>query len=174
MSQITFRGEPIHTSGTLPAVDTIAPNFSLTRRDLTEITLQALPQKKKLLNIFPSLDTSVCSLSIKKFINDLKNREEILIINISKDLPFAQGRFCMMEHIENGEFLSTFRSSFAKDYGVEMTDGPLKELCSRCVILLDQDNRVLYTEQVSELTHEPDYAKAIDALNRCCNSPGVR
>lgn len=170
MSRTTFRGEPLKTCGVLPAVGTIAPPFSLTRRDLSEIALQGLPEKPKLLNIFPSLDTSVCSLTVKAFAKQLGERDDVLVINISKDLPFAQGRFCMAEHLEKAEFLSAFRSSFAKDYGIEIVDGPLKGLCSRCVLLLDSDNRILYAEQVTELTHEPDYARALDALNRLSNT----
>lgn len=164
MSTKTFRGEPLLTSGTLPKVGTVAPDFSLTRRDLSEITLQTLPEKIKLLNIFPSLDTAVCSITVRSFIKKLENRKDVLVVNISKDLPFTQGRFCMAEHLENGEFLSAFRSTFAKDYGLEITEGPLKGLCSRCVILLDSQNHILYTEQVSELIHEPDYAAAFKAL----------
>ena len=164
MSQITLRGEPISISGALPAVGTIAPASHLTRRDLSDVTLQALPEKKKVLNIFPSLDTSVCSLSVKAFVKELGGRNDVLIVNISKDLPFAQGRFCMAEHLENGEFLSAFRSSFAKDYGIEIMDGPLKGLCARCVLILDRDNRIVYTQQVPEITQEPDYAKVLKAL----------
>lgn len=162
----TFRGEPLRTCGTLPEVGTIAPPFSLTRRDLSEIALQTLPAKKKLLNIFPSLDTKVCSLSVMAFLKKLGEKKDLLIVNISKDLPFAQDRFCHAQHVENGEFFSAFRSNFAKDYGLEIIDGPLKGLCARCVLLLDKDNRILYSEQVAELTNEPNYAKALEAVER--------
>lgn len=166
MSQRTFRGQPLNTSGELPEVGSIAPPFSLTRRDLSEVALQMMPNRKKLLNIFPSLDTKVCSLSVKAFIKHIGKREDVILVNISKDLPFAQERFCAAEDADSGEFLSAFRSSFAKDYGIEIIDGPLQGLCARSVLVLDRDNRIIYSEQIKELTDEPDYARALEAIEK--------
>lgn len=164
MSTITFKESPIHTSGTLPKVGSSAPGFTLVKQDLSEITLSALPEKKKILNIVPSLDTGTCALSAKTFYQELSERDDVVLINISMDLPFAQSRFCKAAGLENAEAFSAFRSDFPTVYGVEITDGPLKGLCSRAVILLDENNKVLYTEQVSEITHEPNYEKLLEHL----------
>jgi thiol peroxidase len=164
MATITVRGNTIHTAGTLPAKGSVAKEFALTKGDLSEVSLASFGSKKKLLNIFPSLDTAVCSLSVKKFAEQVNGIQDVVTLNISKDLPFAQGRFCKTEGVTGVETLSAFRSSFAKDYGLEITDGPLKGLCSRAVLVLDEHNQVIYSEQVPEITQEPDYAKALDAL----------
>lgn len=164
MTNITFKNQPMETVGTLPKVGSTAPAFTLVRQDLSEVRLSDLPAKKKVLNIFPSLDTQVCSLSVKTFYKELKGNQDVLVVNISKDLPFAQKRFCQTEHLVEVEVLSAFRSSFAKDYGLEIKTGPLAGLCSRAVIVLDENNRILYTEQVPEITQEPDYARALTAL----------
>lgn len=164
MADITFKGNPIHTNGTLPAVGATAPAFSLTAGDLTEATLDTYSGKKKVLNVFPSIDTPVCALSVKAFNSQAGSRDDAVVLNISADLPFAQGRFCGAEGIEGAKTLSTFRSSFASDYGLEIADSALKGLCSRAVIVLDQNNKVVYTEQVPDIAQEPNYAAAVAAL----------
>ncbi len=166
MVKITLKGNSINTSGTLPSVGSVAKDFALVKGDLSEASLNTFPGKKKLLNIFPSLDTGTCSTSVKKFADAAQNLKDVVVINISKDLPFAQGRFCSSEGVKGVETLSAFRSSFAKDYGLEIIDGPLKGLCSRAVVVLDENNRVIYSEQVSEIAQEPDYAKALEALHK--------
>ena len=164
MAQITLKGNAIHTRGTLPEVGSIAPAFTLTAGDLSDATLETYAGKKKVLNIFPSVDTGICALSVKAFNAQAGSREDAVVINISADLPFAQGRFCGAEGIENAVNLSAFRSSFADDYALKITDGPLAGLCSRAVIVLDADNTVLYTEQVPEIAQEPAYAAALAVL----------
>lgn len=164
MATITFKGKPIKTVGSLPKVGTTAPNFTLVRQDLSEAHLSDYSGKKKILNIFPSLDTKVCALSVKTFYEKLKNHPDVIVLDISKDLPFAQGRFCQAESLTRAEVLSAFRSTFARDYGLEIESGPLTGLCSRVVIVLDANNHVLYTEQVPEIAQEPDYNRALAAL----------
>ena len=164
MASITLKGQPIHTSGDLPAIGDKAPNFSLTTNDLADVNLGVYAGKRKLLNIFPSLDTSVCATSVRKFNQEAAQLPDTAVLNISADLPFAQKRFCVAEGIQNAQTLSSFRSSFAEDYGLKIIDGPLKGLCSRAVLVLDQDNMVIHAEQVAEIAQEPDYAKALAAL----------
>ena len=164
MAQITFKGNPIHTSGTLPEKGATAPDFSLVGKDLSESNLASYAGKKKVLNIFPSIDTGICALSVKAFNAKAGSRDDTVVLNISADLPFAQNRFCGAEGVENAVTLSTFRSDFIDAYGVKMTDGPLAGLASRAVIVLDADNKVLYTEQVPEIAQEPDYDAALAAL----------
>ena len=164
MASITLRGNPVKTSGDLPSKGATAKNFSLVKEDLSEVTLDSYKGKKKLLNIFPSLDTGTCANSVRKFALAATALKDVIVIDISKDLPFAQKRFCTAENINGVEVLSAFRSSFAKDYGLEITDGPLAGLCSRAVIILDENNHVLYTEQVSEIGQEPNYDKALEIL----------
>lgn len=165
MSKVMFKGEPVEVVGDLPVNGTLAKDFFLLKGDLSEVTLDSYRGKAKILNIFPSLDTSVCAASVKTFYQKLTGRNDVVVLNISKDLPFAQQRFCQSEGMQNVETLSAFRSSFAKDYGVEIKTGVLKGLCSRNVLVLDENNRIIYTEQVSEITQEPDYEKALKALN---------
>jgi thiol peroxidase len=164
MSTITFKGSPIHTVGSLPATGGKAPDFKLVKQDLSEAVLSTLPHKKKVLNIVPSLDTGTCALSAKTFYNKLSQRDDVLLFNISMDLPFAQGRFCKAEGLTNAETLSAFRSDFADVYGVKIIEGPLEGLCSRAVILLDENNNVIYTEQVGDISHEPNYDKLLEHL----------
>ncbi|MDX2506807.1 MAG: thiol peroxidase [Gammaproteobacteria bacterium] len=152
------------TLGELPAVGTIAKDFTLVAGDLSEITLASYAGKKKLLNIVPSLDTGVCATSAKKFNEQADSLDNTVVLVISADLPFAQQRFCEAEGLKNVDNLSTFRSSFADDYGLKIIAGPLSGLCSRAVIVLDENNKVLYTEQVPEITQEPDYDSALEAL----------
>jgi len=165
MGSITFKKQRVQTNGTLPAIGSQTPSFSLVSQDLQEKTLDDFQGKFKILNIVPSLDTSVCASTAKKFHDALRNRDDVALLNISLDLPFAQARFCQNNELSSQETLSAFRSSFPKDYGVLMLDGPLKGLCSRAVIVIDPNNRVIYHEHVEEVTHEPDYEKVMRALD---------
>lgn len=164
MATITLKGNPCRTSGELPRVGSTAPTLQLTTADLKDVTLENFAGKKKILNIFPSVDTSVCATSVKNFHAKVSGRNDLVVLNISADLPFAQKRFCSAEGIENAVTLSSFRSSFATDWGLNIVDGPLAGLCSRAVIVLDEKNRVTHTEQVSEIAQEPNYNAALKAL----------
>ncbi len=166
MAQITLKGSAVNTSGTLPANGSQSPDFKLVRTDLSEVSLSSFPGKKKVLNVFPSIDTATCATSVRHFNKDATSLSGVAVLNIAADLPFAMKRFCAAEGIENAEALSTFRSSFAKDFGLQITDGPLKGLCSRAVIVLDQENRVLYSEQVAEIANEPNYEAALAVLKK--------
>jgi thiol peroxidase len=164
MATITLKGNQIHTSGTLPANGAPAPAFKLVRNDLSEVTLETYAGKKKVLNIFPSIDTATCAMSVRKFNQEAAQMQNTAVLNISADLPFAQKRFCGAEGISNAESLSTFRSTFGKDYGLTISDGPLAGLTSRAVIVLDEKNKVIYTEQVPEIGQEPNYTGALQAI----------
>lgn len=165
MSTITFKGTTVNTSGQLPAKGTAAPDFALVKTDLSEISLKDLKGKKVVLNIFPSIDTGVCAASVRKFNKEAASLANTVILAISADLPFAAGRFCSVEGIENVYPASAFRSpEFAKEYGLLMVDGPLKGLLARSVVVIDADGKVVYTELVPEVTHEPDYDAAISAV----------
>lgn len=165
MATVTLKGQPIHTNGSLPSLKSKAPDFKLVDQDLKERTLKEFHGKRKLLSIVPSLDTSVCSTSTKKFNEAIKNHPEVAVLVISADLPFAQKRICGQENIKNITTLSLIRSKdFAKDYGVLIQDGPIAGLCARSVLVLDEQDRVLYTELVPEITQEPDYEKALEVL----------
>jgi thiol peroxidase len=165
MATITLKGNSIHTNGQLPAVGSPAPDFRLVDKDLNDVRLGSFKGKKKLLNIVPSLDTSVCATSAKKFNDYAKARKDVAILTVSADLPFAQGRFCKAEGIDNVITLSMMRShDFAKDYGVLIQDGPLAGIAARAVVALDERDRVVYTELVPEITQEPNYDKALAAL----------
>jgi thiol peroxidase len=164
MATITLQGNAFQTSGNLPAKGSQAPDFKLVRSDLSEATLASYAGKKKVLNIFPSIDTGTCAMSVRHFNKSASDLNNVAVLNISADLPFAQKRFCGAEGIQNSETLSTFRSDFAKEYGLQIENGPLAGLCSRAVVVLDEQNKVLYTEQVSEIAHEPNYAEALKAL----------
>jgi thiol peroxidase len=163
MADITLKGNTIHTSGALPAVGAIAPDFTLIRTDLSEAKLSSY-SGKKILNIFPSVDTGICAMSVKKFHERAATKEGLHVLNISADLPFAHKRFCGAEGIANAESLSTFRSNFAEAYGVKLLDGPLAGLCARAVLVLDEKNAVVYSEQVPEIVQEPNYDAALAAL----------
>lgn len=165
MTTITLKGNTIHTNGELPAVGSQAPDFVLVDKDLKDVRLADFAGKKKLVSIVPSLDTGVCAASTKKFNDLLKSRSGVVVLVVSGDLPFAQKRFCGAEGIEGVATLSMMRSrNFAKDYGVLITDGPLAGLAARAVVVLDENDVVRYTEQVPEITQEPDYDRAIAAL----------
>ncbi len=165
MAAITLKGNPCHTSGSLPAVGSQAPDFRLVDSGLTDRSLADFADKKKLISIVPSLDTGVCATSTKIFNERLGQRDDVVVLVVSADLPFAQGRFCGAEDIEGVKTLSMMRSrNFAKDYGVLIVDGPLAGITARAVVVLDADNQVVYTQLVREIGSEPDYDQAIAAL----------
>ena len=164
MAQVTLKGNPIRTVGELPAKGSTAPDFTLTKGDLSDVHLADFAGKKKILNIVPSLDTSTCATSAKKFNDAAKKMPNTVFLTISADLPFAQSRFCGAEGIEQIVTLSQMRSrEFGKAYGVEITDGPIAGLLSRAVVVLDESNTVVYTEQVPEIAQEPNYDAALAA-----------
>lgn len=165
MAKITFKGNPISTSGNLPQVGSAAPDFSLTKGDLSDVSLKDFKGKKAVLNIFPSIDTSVCATSVRKFNEQAAQLTNTVVLCISADLPFAQGRFCGAEGIKNVTPLSEFRNkAFGDSYGLRIAEGPLKGLLSRAVVVLDESGKVLYTEQVPEIAQEPNYQAALGAL----------
>jgi thiol peroxidase len=165
MATVTLHGDEARTNGELPAVGSAAPDFRLVDGKLNDISLADYGSKKKLLNIVPSLDTPTCATSTKKFNDHAKGRDDVVILVVSADLPFAQGRFCGAEGIDNVVPLSMMRSrNFAKDYGVLITDGPLAGITARAVVVLDENNQVAYTQLVPEIADEPDYDAALAAL----------
>ena len=165
MATITFKGNPIQTSGHLPDKGAVAPDFKLAKTDLSDVTLKDFAGKKKILNIVPSLDTGVCATSAKKFNEAVSALGGVALLNVSADLPFAAGRFCESNGLKNVVALSTFRSpDFAKAYGVGIVGGPLAGLTARAVVVLDAGNKVLYTQLVPEIAQEPDYAAALAAV----------
>jgi len=165
MATITLKGNKCTTNDDLPDVGSTAPEFKLTDGTLTDKTLADFKGKKKLLNIVPSLDTPTCATSTRKFNEHAKAHSDTVMLIISADLPFAMGRFCTGEKLENVVPLSMMRSkNFAKDYGVLIQDGPLAGITARAVVVLDANDKVLYTELVPEIADEPNYAKALAAL----------
>ncbi|MCK7576543.1 MAG: thiol peroxidase [Chromatiales bacterium] len=165
MAQTALQGNPVTLSGELPAVGSIAPDFQLVDKDLADRSLADFAGKKKLLNIVPSLDTPVCATSTKTFNAAMAAKSDAVALVVSADLPFAMGRFCGAEGVDNVVSLSMMRSRhFAKDYGVLIEDGPLAGITARAVVVLDADNRVVYTQLVPEITEEPDYEAALAAL----------
>nr|VFK37430.1 MAG: thiol peroxidase (atypical 2-Cys peroxiredoxin) [Candidatus Kentron sp. SD]VFK42181.1 MAG: thiol peroxidase (atypical 2-Cys peroxiredoxin) [Candidatus Kentron sp. SD]VFK79710.1 MAG: thiol peroxidase (atypical 2-Cys peroxiredoxin) [Candidatus Kentron sp. SD] len=165
MATVTFQGSPVSTNGTLPALGSQAPDFTLVDKDLNDVGLEKFAGKKKLLNIVPSLDTPTCAISTKKFNDYAKQNPGTAICTISADLPFAQGRFCGAEGIENVATLSMMRSrDFARDYGILIEDTALAGITARAVIVLDENDKVIYTQLVPEIADEPDYETALKAL----------
>ncbi len=165
MQTVYFKGSPVHTYGDIPAVGTQAPGFDLTSKDLSDVRLSDFEDKRVVLNIFPSLDTPVCAMSVRRFNKEAADLKDTAVICISKDLPFAMNRFCAAEGIENVTVASAFRSPvFVKNYGLEMVDGPLAGLLARAVIVIDKDGKVIFSDLVDEITHEPDYEGAISVL----------
>ncbi len=165
MATVTRRGNPLHTNGELPAVGSAAPDFRLTRGDLSDVGLADFAGKKKLISIVPSLDTPTCAKSTQKFNEHAKSHPDTVVLIVSGDLPFAQGRFCTGEKLDNVVPLSMMRSrNFAKNYGVLIEDGPLAGITARAVVVLDRNDTVVYTQLVAEIAEEPDYQAALAAL----------
>ncbi|TSJ40162.1 thiol peroxidase [Fluviicola chungangensis] len=165
MANVTLGGNPLHTSGDLPAKGSQAADFSLVNTDLGAVSLDNYKGKKLILNIFPSIDTGTCAASVREFNKKASTLENTTVLCISRDLPFAQKRFCGAEGIENVVTLSDFRDGeFGKNYGLELLDGPLQGLHARSVVVLDEDHKVVYTELVPDIKDEPNYEKALAAL----------
>jgi len=165
VSHVTFQGNPIRIDGALPVVGAVAPAFSLVGKDLNEVTLADFPGQRKVLNIFPSIDTGVCAASVRRFNELAASLDNTVVLCISADLPFAQSRFCGAEGLERVVTLSTFRSpGFLRDYGVALAEGALAGLAARAVLVLDGDNHILHAERVGEITHEPGYEAAMAVL----------
>ena len=165
MATVTLKGNAINTLGSLPAVGSMAPEFTLTKGDLSDAHLSDYKGQKVVLNVFPSIDTGTCAQSVRQFNEEAAELSNTKVLCISKDLPFAQARFCGAEGIDNVEMLSDFRDgNFGKAYALAFTDGPLFPLLSRAVIVLDAEGNVLYTEQVPEIVDEPNYKAALEAL----------
>lgn len=167
MAQITLKGNGIETIGKLPAINTTAPSFRLTDTDLADVTLADYAGKTIVMNIFPSIDTPVCAASVRNFNKEAASFDNTVVLSISADLPFAHKRFCEVEGLANVIPLSTFRSSdFGTEYGATITSGPIAGLLSRAIIIIDQNGRIAYTEQVPEIAQEPDYENAFRALSQ--------
>ena len=165
METVYFQGNACHTYGEVPAVGTKAPDFTLVTPELKEVHLGDYAGKKLVLNIFPSLDTAVCAMSVRKFNQKAASHPDTAVLCVSMDLPFAAQRFCSAEGIKDVVPASAFRSpEFVKDYGVELVDGPLKGLLARAVLIVDKDGKIIYRELVEEITHEPDYDAALKIL----------
>lgn len=164
MATVTLKGNSLETAGDLPKVGSAAPSFTLVKPDLSEVSLKDYQGKKLVLNIFPSIDTGTCAMSVRTFNQKATDLDNTEVLCISMDLPFALGRFCGAEGIDKVTAASGFRSSFGKDYGLTFSTGPLKGLYSRSVVVIDESGKVLYTEQVKETTEEPNYDAALKAL----------
>jgi len=165
MSKISFQGEPVNTIGELPPSGVSAPDFELVAGDLSSAGIDSYSGKKIVLNIFPSVDTPVCALSVRRFNEEVGKQSNTVVLCISMDLPFAQARFCGAEGLDNVNMLSDFRTGqFGKDYGVKIIDGPLLGLLSRAVVVIDENSKVLYSQLVEEITQEPDYESALAFL----------
>jgi thiol peroxidase len=165
MAQITLKGNPIHTSGDLPKIGSAAPAYTLVRTDLSEVTPKELAGQRVVLNIFPSLDTPTCAASVRKFNARANEKPNTTVLCVSADLPFAQKRFCGAEGLDHVVPASTFRAAeFGQAYGVALTDGPLKGLLARAVVVVDETGKVVHTELVPEIAQEPDYNAALAVL----------
>lgn len=165
MATITLKGNPIHTSGDLPHVGQAAPDFTLTKTDLSEIKLTDFKGKQVILNIFPSIDTPTCATSVRKFNQEASTLSDVVVLCVSMDLPFAQSRFCGAEGLDKVVPVSGFRHpEFGQRYGISIVDGPLKGLFARTIVVINAQGQVAYTELVSEVANEPDYAEALKAI----------
>jgi thiol peroxidase len=165
MASITFKGNTIKTVGDLPKVGENAPDFTLTNDSLQDISLKDFSGKRLVLNIFPSIDTGICAMSARHFNGEASSLENTVVMNVSKDLPFAQKRFCGAEGLENVQNASEFKNhGFSSNYSVIMEEGPLAGLFSRAVVVIDEAGKVIYTEQVPEIVQEPDYDSALASL----------
>lgn len=164
MAEVTLGGNPVHTSGDLPEVGSTAPSFTLTGSDLGDVSASGFEGKNLVLNIFPSVDTPTCATSVRTFNERAAGLDDTAVLCVSADLPFAQGRFCGAEGIENVSTASSFRSTFGDDFGVNLTDGPLAGVLARAVVVVGADGTVKHTELVSEIANEPDYDAALGAI----------
>lgn len=165
MATVTLGGNPVNVAGTLPARGSTAPGFTLTGKDLKDVSLSAWPGRRRIVNIVPSLDTPTCQKSTRMFNEKASAIPDTVVLVVSADLPFAMGRFCGAEGLDNVVPLSTFRNrDFHRDWGVDLTDGPLKGLTARAVVVLDAQDRVLHSQLVAEIKDEPDYAAALAVL----------
>ena len=165
MSTVTFKGQPVSVNGQLPAVGSTAPAFALVAGDLSDATLSSFAGKRKVLNIFPSVDTPTCAAAVRHFNASASKLDNAVVLCVSADLPFAQARFCGAEGLDKVVNLSLMRGrQFLNDYGVAIADGPLAGLAARAVVVLDARDKVLYTELVSEIGHEPNYDAALKVL----------
>lgn len=165
METVYFNGTPCHTYGSLPAVGTQAPAFALAGKDLSEVRLNDYLGKRVVINVFPSLDTPVCAASVRRFNKEAAGLDNTVVICVSMDLPFAMGRFCTVEGIENVTVASAFRSPmFVEEYGLQIVDGPLAGLLARALLVLDENHKVIYSDLVDEITKEPDYEGVISVL----------
>ena len=165
MATTALKGTPIHTNGDLPSIGSDAPDFLLVATDMSEKTLASFAGKKKILSINPSYDTPVCQAATRTFNERAAGLDGVVVLMVSADLPFAQKRFCAAEGIEGVVPVSTFRGSFLEDYGVELTDGPLKGVSARAIVVVDENDKVVYTELVPEIAQEPNYDAAIAAVS---------
>ncbi|WP_305815473.1 thiol peroxidase [Photobacterium leiognathi] len=167
MTEVTFQGDNIQLSGTFPKTGTQAPDFTLCGSDLSDVNLSSLKGKKVVLNIFPSIDTPVCALGVKAFNEKAAGVNNTVVLCISADLPFATGRFCAAEGIENVQTASFFRNAeFTNAYGVKLAEGALRELATRDVVVINEEGTVIYLELVAEITEEPNYDAAISVLEK--------
>lgn len=165
MQQVTFQGNPVKVVGTIPTSGSLAPDFSLTASDLSDLTLSSFKGQNVIINIFPSVDTPVCAASVRKFNEEASNLENTTILCVSADLPFAVGRFCEVEGIDNVQHASTFRNpEFAETYGVLIPEGALRGLATRAIVCVNVDGKVTYSELVKEITDEPNYSLALNAF----------
>lgn len=165
-NSVLLNGQPMHIYGQIPQVGDDAPNFALVAKDLTEICLHDYKGKRIVLNIFPSLDTPVCAASVRRFNVDASKLDNTVVLCVSMDLPFAAQKFCVANGIENVAPASGFRSDFGQNYGVEITDGPMRGLYARGLIIIDENGKIKGTSLCKEITEEPDYQFAIDLLSK--------
>lgn len=172
MAQVKLKGNPVKTSGELPALGCEAPDFTLTGTDLADVSLAQFRGKRVVLNMFMSVDTGPCAASVRRFNEELAGRNNTVVLCISRDLPFAHARFCEAEGIKGVIPLSEMRGrSFGEDYGNELKNGPLAGLLARSVVILDEEGKVAYTQQVEEISEEPDYEKALAVLSAADSEP---
>lgn len=164
MAHIKLKGNDIHTRGSVPDISSVAHDFTMVKDDLSEINLYSIKAQYKLLNIFPSIDTGTCAASVRRLNKEAADLGNVAVINLSMDLPFALKRFCGAEGIDKAMTASLFRSDFLKYFPIEMTDGPLKGLCSRVIMVLNDRNEILHSEQVADIVNEPNYEETLRAL----------
>ena len=165
MAKITFKGNAVNTAGDLPRVGAEAPEFALVKTDLSEVSLNDYKGKRVVLNIFPSVDTGVCAASVRRFNDEASKQANTAVLCVSRDLPFAHARFCGAEGLDNVVSLSEYKDEvFSQNYGVKMVDGPLSGLLSRAVVVIDENGKVVHSEQVDDIVNEPDYEAVIKVL----------